>query len=281
MIGIVIVNYRTDALTVRFAREELPKIRRPWHLVVADAGATEEEAAALQEQLGGHATVLPVPNKGFAYGNNRGAEWLRDHLRPEFILFSNNDIVLTSPEVADALAEKLTELPEAGAIGPEVIGLDGHRQGPEKYLGAWKKCVWMYLGTPFYSKSRKEEVFGLNYPAKAQEGWHYKLMGCFFMVPAEAFFAAGMFDEGTFLYAEENILSDRLAAIGKRCYYLPSVSILHEQGKTIGAKYDAYRRAVLQFDSLAYYYKKYRGYSRCEMGIISGLFRLIQRVLCR
>lgn len=281
MIGIVIVNYRTDELTVRFAREELPKIRQPWHLVVADADATGEEAAALQARLGADATVLPVPNKGFAYGNNRGAEWLREHLHPEYILFTNNDIVLTSPEVVDALAGKLAELPQAGAIGPEVIGLDGQRQGPERYLGAWKKCVWMYLGTPFYSKTRKAEVFALDYAAKAQEGWHYKLMGCFFLVPAEAFFSAGMFDEGTFLYAEENILSDRLAAIGKRCYFLPSVSILHEQGKTIGAKYDAYRRAVLQFDSLAYYYKKYRGYGRFEMGIISGLFRLIQRVLCR
>lgn len=50
---------------------------------------------------------------------------------------------------------------------------------------------------------------------------------------AIAFMDAGMFDEYTFLYYEEVILSERLTKIGKRTYYEPSVAALHyEEGSS-------------------------------------------------
>ena len=75
MIGIVIVSYRSDDLTVRFIREELSKVSLPYRIVVVDNGADETEASALAARIP-EAVVLPAENKGFAAGNNLGVRWL-------------------------------------------------------------------------------------------------------------------------------------------------------------------------------------------------------------
>lgn len=274
MLGIVVVSYRSEDRTVSFITRELPKITAPYTVVVVDNGATPEEAAALAARLPG-VKVLSAENGGYAKGNNLGAVWLREHVAPTHILFSNDDISIRSGSLLEVLLETCRLHPEIGAIGPEVIGLDGERQSPEPYMGLWKRYVWMYLSTFFLSKERKSRVFQLDYSRKAQEGPHYKLSGSFIMVDTEAFFRAGSFDEHTFLYAEENILSERLARVARVCYFRPGVSVVHEHGKTINDHYRVRSRALLQYESMAYYYSHYRGYSRFETGLVRLLFGFI------
>ena len=270
MIGIVVVSYRSDDRTVAFVTGELSKVAIPHAVVVVDNGATAEEAEALTARLPG-VKVIAADNGGYARGNNIGARWLRENVRPTHILFVNDDVRLSSENVVETLVDRAAGNPEIGAIGPEVVGLDGVRQSPEPYLGLWKRYVWMFLSTPFLSKEKKRKTFLLDYPAQAAEGFHYKLSGSFLMVDAEAFFQAGMFDENTFLYAEENILSDRLSKIGRGCWFCPSVQVVHEHGKTVNSHFPGHQPAWLQYRSMAYYYRQYRGYSRLSTGL-AGLF---------
>lgn len=273
-LGVVIVSYKSDALTEKFVREELGKSSVPQRVVVVDNGATQEEAAALEARLHG-VKVIAAENGGFAKGNNIGARYLKEHCDPDYILFVNNDVVFGEGDILQELIAKIEEHPEAGLIGPEVVGLDGQRQGPEPYIGPWKKYVFMYLATPFMSLERKRKIFSLDYPGNALEGVHYKLTGCFLLARSCDFFDAGMFDEHTFLYGEENILSDRFASIGKSFYYYPKVRVVHEHGKTISRTIDRKRSILLQFESMSYYYSAYRCYSRFVMRIIGFLFRII------
>ena len=273
MLGIVLVNYRSDDLTVRFVREELSRIRMPYRLVVVDNGGSED--SNLQNRLPG-ATVLRDENKGYASGCNLGARWLREQVGLDAILFSNNDIRFQSDDVVDALYEELFRHDDVGAIGPCILGTDGRRQSPEPYQGLWNRYVWMYLLTPFLSRERKVEKFRLDYSEKAGEGYHYKLMGSFLMVRADAFFEVGCFDENTFLYAEEPILSERLAAIGKRCWFCPSVIVVHEHGAVIGSSYKRKEMDLMQFRSMAYYYRHYRKYPAWEISLVRMLYRMIQ-----
>lgn len=272
MIGIVVVSYRSDDRTVAFVTEELSKVAIPHCVVVVDNGATEEQAEALAARLPG-VKVIAADNGGYARGNNVGACWLRENVRPTHILFSNDDVRLVSADVVETLVDKAVRDPKVGAVGPEVVGPDGVRQSPEPYMGLWKRFVWMHLSTPFLSKARKRKAFQLDYPAEAREGFHYKLSGSFILVDAEAFFEAGMFDENTFLYAEENILSERLSKIGKGCWFCPSVRVVHEHGKTVNKHYPGHLPAVLQYHSMAYYYRQYRGYSRLSTGLAGLLYR--------
>ena len=227
MVGIVIVSYRSDDLTVRFVREDLSRISVPYRVVVVDNGETG--SSALQEKLP-EVTVLVSENRGYASACNLGAEWLRDQVHPESVLFCNNDLRFLSDRVVETLCETLSAHPEVGAA------------------------------------------------EKASEGYHYKLMGSFLMVRAEAFFEAGCFDERTFLYAEEPILSERLSRIGKRCWFCPSVTVVHDHGAVIGSSFKRKETDWMQFRSMAYYYRRYRGYPSWEISLVRMLYRLIQVV---
>ena len=103
-------------------------------------------------------------------------------------------------------------------------------------------------------------------------------MGSFLMVRTEDFFRAGCFDEHTFLYAEEPILSERLSAIGKRCWFCPSVTVVHEQGAVIGHSFRKKEADRMQFSSMAYYYRRYKGYPGWEVTLAGWLYRLILSV---
>ena len=279
MTGIVIVSYRSDDETVGFVRNELGSIKVPHKIVVVANGSSDEEAALLARRIP-EADVIAAPNKGYACGNNLGFRHLMKNYSPEYVVFTNNDIHFLSENVVEVLCETLSSHPEAGAAGPEVIGLDGKRQSPEPYLGMWDRYVWMYLSTPFMSKEKKRRRFKLDAPSEAMEGPCYKLSGSFFMVDAAAFSDAGMFDENTFLYAEENILSDRMSRIGKVFWFTPAVKVLHEHGKTISRGHDATARAWMQWKSMKYYYRTYRGASRTGSslaGLIYSLILLIKR----
>lgn len=277
MIGVVIVSYRSDDRTAAFVQGQLSRVREPHRIVVVDNGASVEEAAALAARIP-EAVVLPAENRGFAAGNNLGVRYLEETVHPDCILFTNNDIELREDDVVERLVQALDAHPEVGAAGPAVVGPDGSRQGPEPYQGMWKRYVWMYLCTPFLNASAKRRLFNLDYPDRASEGPHYKLSGSFLLVRTADFLRAGGYDEGTFLYAEENILSDRFSRIGKVFYFVPSVSVLHRHGETISASYDACRRALLQFDSMGYYYRSYRGCPRWMIALVRRFFTLILRI---
>lgn len=265
MVGIVIVNYKSDELSSRFVSEELCKTVCPHRTVIVDVGGTLGEVP--------DAVVLKEENKGFAHACNVGAMYLKGEVSS--FLFSNNDVKLTSSNVVEVLEDTLRRHSEAGAVGPEILGPDGHRQGPAQYMGMWTRFVWMYLSTPFLSKERKRELFHLFAGDGASEGLYHFISASFMLVDADAFFQAGMFDEHTFLYAEENILSDRMAVIGKQFYFNPSVSVFHEKGATVGKTYAGRQQALMQMRSMAYYYRKYRSYTWFGCTVASLLHRMI------
>lgn len=274
MLGIIIVNYRSEDLTISYVRDQLSRISIPFHVVVVDNGGSAESEARLKSGIPG-VTVITAENKGYACGCNLGVEWLLEHVQPEYILFSNNDIQFQSDQVVESLCSILASREEVAAIGPEIVGNDGKRQSPEPYRGLWNRYVWMYVSTPFLSRERKLTLFQLDYAEKASEGYHYKLMGSFLMVRTKDFLRAGCFDEHTFLFAEEPILSERLLAIGKRCYFYPAVAVLHDHGKVIRSSFAQKEIMLLQFRSMAYYYRNYKGYPAWEVSLVSFLFRFI------
>ena len=275
-LGIVIVNYREYDRTERFIREEIFRIRRPYRLVVVDNGGEPERAEALRQRTG--CEVLVRENDGFAAGCNAGTAALCADADIDMLLFTNNDLHLQTDDVVDRLIDKLTERPDIGIIGPEIIGTDGKRQSPEPYLGLWKRYVWMYLSTPFLTKAAKRRIFRLDAAEEAKEGECYRVMGSFFLCPRKAWQQAGGMDPHTFLYAEEPILSERMLRIGLKTYFLPSVTVVHEHGSTIRKHIDSKKASRFQFRSNAYYYRAYKGYPAWQTTLVGWIYRLILSV---
>ena len=291
MTTIVLINYHKEALTAQFFHEELSKLSDKWNLVVVNNGATTESDLTLAQSL--HAPVLRedewdvVPsangiyilssakNLGFARGNNWGAQFAKDILHTDYLLFSNNDIQLHQPDTIGQLEAKMKQDTTIGMIGPSVVGLDGKAQSPEPYHPFWQRYVWMYLSTPFLSPQKKAKMFDLDYAENATEGYHYKVMGSFFMVRTDDFFAVGGMDPHTFLYSEETILSERLKKIEKKAYYAPCVSVVHAHGAT--TKEAIGRKAINEYriTSEAYYYYKYRHVPMWQLILGIAIYQLI------
>jgi len=260
MIGVIVINYHSEEKTIEFVRTELSKIRSDYAVVIVDNGSTELSRDRLLEAFKGtdqYVFVAPSDeNLGFARGNNLGAEVARNQFSPDVLLFANNDIRLVDLDTVDRMAAKLKSLDEAGALGPKVVGLDGRLQSPEPFISFWDRHVALYWRNllPFKSKP-----FWVEYSQTAEEGYHYRVSGSFFMVKAEDYFACGEMDPNTFLYSEEMILSERLRKIGKGVYYYPEVSVVHEHGATTRKYYDKVRIRELKYQSEKYYYKTYIG----------------------
>ena len=264
MIGIIVINYRSEEKTISFVKNEMSKVSSDNAVVIVDNGSTDESFTTLLEAFKGWPSqyVFVVPSKenlGFAKGNNLGAEVAINQFDPDVLLFANNDISLCSDDVVDRMALKLLSEPKAGALGPKVIGLDGGLQSPEPFIPFWKRHVSIYWSNLFMSKKRKAEVFGEDYAEKATEGWHYRVSGSFFMVRTSDWKACGGMDPNTFLYSEEMILSERLKKDGKGVYYYPEVAVVHEHGTTTRKYFDEHRIRMMKYRSECYYYKTYIG----------------------
>ena len=278
MIAIIIVNYKSYLTTCNFIKEMLSKnLAIPSSVIIVDNASMPEGVSEFKENIDVNICnrdflfleksdssiflICNPENSGFAKGNNLGARFAIDVLNCDYLLFSNNDIEFICDNVVEALYEKLRKTPEAGIIGPKVVGLKGDLQSPEPYMSFWDRYVWMYLSTPFYSKEKKRQRFLLDYAINAKEGFHYKLMGSFFMVRSEDFIRCGMMDENTFLYAEETILTERMLKIGLQPYYYPHVAVLHNHGLTTKKHLKNRQIENFKFESECYYYRTYKNTS--------------------
>lgn len=264
----IIINFKSEERTISYINEELNlKCTTPQIIVIVNNGATEESSKKLQDSL--HAEIIrnitqPIQlnknniyiihnpeNSGFAKGNNLGVDFISQHFEVEYLLFTNNDIRFIDSNVIEILIEKLKCHPEVGIIGPKVIGLDGQDQNPYLYTPFWDEILWMSWER--FLPLKKKKPFDRTH---AKEGYYYRLMGSFFIIPYTSFIECGKMDPHTFLYAEEVILAERMLNIEKKNYYVPSVQVLHEHGQTT-SKYLKKGNEVL-LNSILYYFQEYK-----------------------
>ena len=293
MVAIIIVNYKSDALTIRFVREELSKTRMASKVVIVNNAATPESDRRMAEELDARVVTdiqTPCPesrlyvlhseaNLGFARGCNLGAEFARRTFQPDLLLFSNNDIEIVDTDVLEQLAAKLDEDPRIGMIGPCVVGKDGRRQSPDPYLSFWTTYVRKPLLSACYSEQKRRRVFRSDYTESAPEGFCDKVIGAFMMVRADDFFACGMMDPRTFLYYEELILAERMGNAGKKPYFYPAVTVIHAQAATIGSHYCPDGMMKLNLDSAACYYHHYRHVPMAEIALGRFLYLAFRKML--
>ncbi|MGM9705812.1 MAG: glycosyltransferase [Prevotella sp.] len=269
-IATIVVNYKTEERTIEFVTSELPKCGLRQLVVVVNNGATQESSEILAESLNApiiedvHLVYIEVSdssvyiihneeNTGFARGNNLGVEFVKHHFDVDYLLFSNNDIRLNTPDTIERLIEKLETLPDVGIIGPKVVGLDGHCQSPNDYVPFWKEMV----GVPWERFIPFLHLKHINQD-KAEEGYYFRVMGSFFLMKYEDFINCGMMDPNTFLFYEEAILSERLKLINKRVYYYPIAEVLHDHGLSINKACDTMGKRDYLFESAVYFFTAYK-----------------------
>lgn len=292
MTTIIVINYKTEQLTIDYIKKELSKLTDAFNVIVVNNAATPESNKLLCNELNakiisldkfniaenGRYVVSSTENLGFAKGNNLGADITAKYLKSKYLLFSNNDILINETDIIGKMIAKMQSNEKIGIIGPKVTGLKGDLQSPSPYISFLDQYCWMYLSTPFMTQKAKRRIFKLDYKENAKEGFHYKILGAFFMVNSEDYTRCGMMDPHTFLYAEETILTERMKAIGKEPYYLPTVSVVHAHGLT--TKNTIGKKGINKFllESEKYYYSKYMKTPKWKLLVGEMVYRLYCKI---
>lgn len=292
MTGVIVINYRNEDLTIHFVKKELSKLDGVDFVVVVNNGATEDtdlklskglEALIVKDRLyqkskNGVYILSSPENLGFAKGNNMAATFAKKYLNCDHFLFSNNDIRVIDNKTLDVLLRKYESISNIGMIGPRVVGLKGELQSPEPYQSFWDRYVWMNLSKICMPPKVRRKRFNLDYSQVAQEGFHYKVMGSFFLISAKDFFDCGMMDPKTFLFCEEPILSERLKRIGKGVYYCPDTTVIHAHGATMQKTVGKGGVNKYMIESETYYYCHYRNVPQIIIWIGVLIHKLIMKV---
>ena len=158
------------------------------------------------------------PDNGFGRGNNIGANCSSGDL----LIFLNPDTLLIEPIFREIIKLYYSKS-NCGMAGVQLLNekrVEHNSYNMRLNYGVYKKIL-LYI-------FRKFHLFFQKYMYTS---------GADIIMDRETFYSIGGFDEGIFMYGEEQDLAHRVNDIGKRLYYFPKLKIVHLQGKSTGKNY--------------------------------------------
>ncbi|GAA2798248.1 glycosyltransferase family 2 protein [Saccharopolyspora taberi] len=243
---VVIVNYRTEELTleaVRTVRDGAPEGTR---VVVVDVASTPGTTAFLEEGLGNSATLVPVPeNCGYGAAINRGA---REGAGAAHLVAMASDCLLPG-QVLRRLVSVLEEDPELGVVAPGVQRSAAGQRAKVAHEFRSVRREWDLL----MSGPRVHDENGND---GRTPRW---LVGACLVFRGPAFEDIGGFAEDYFMYAEDIDVCWRLQRRGWRVDTDPREEIVHLAGVSTGRTWNAAEVRRRKMRSEARFYARYLG----------------------
>jgi GT2 family glycosyltransferase len=195
-------------------------------LIVVDNASTDGTRELVQARFP-QARVVSSPNRGFAYGNNRGLEYTS----ARYALLLNPDTEILQGTLAELVAT-LDARPEIGLAGVRQIDAEGVPLPTIRRFPNAARALGEALASeswPVHPRWAGERVLDPHAYTRAHEcDW---TAGSFMLIRREALLGAGALDERFFLYSEETDLCLRVKRAGWRVYHLPQMTIRHHAGK--------------------------------------------------
>lgn len=262
-LAVLILNYNSSELTLKNVNQ-IRKLSEYIRIVVVDNCSTDNSVDILKEatrKINRTYIVANTQNTGYAAGNNFGIKYIESNFETvDTILISNPDIIVPHIEILRDMYYILNIDSSIGAITVQTIYNNNIFQPNEC---CWKdfslkRLVLMssivagrWIGHKRYSK------YSLN-----KNGVSYVdiVQGCFFMIKINTLMEIGYFDQNTFLYGEELILSKKLKQKKYRNAVMPQYYIYHnhqEKDKSLIAYEKKKFDMKCFFDSRKYYVKNY------------------------
>lgn len=307
MLSVIIVDYKSIEKTVNYINHLKNRIDcfEDVHFIIVDnADSNEEKISRLffdtlgtecTRELYDNYTVLICSNisllyvktgknLGYAKANNLGAIIAKKYYNDDYILVSNNDLVLTETLDFTKIIEIFERDKKIAVIGPKIIGIDGKAQSPHKKVSAYVYLINPYWHIMSCKTVKSKDDLDFNDSSK----YCYRVMGCFMFIRTQSFFEVGMFDENTFLYAEEMILSERLQKKGYKTFFYNDFTVIHEHGVTVKNNSTVNQALKWNFESIYYYFKHYRNTNKflllfCKMDfyLYYTLYTIKKRIVKR
>ena len=255
----VVLNYRHPQDTLDCVRTLLEQDYAQFQILVVDNASPDASYEMLSNALQDKSTASVIQckfNGGYAVGNNFGVRHAMDASHPKYVLIANPDVEFPDPDTVSKLVAFAEQTPDAAVVGPRVELPDGFIQGPYARPRLWLISL-QYLLLPLWMLLRwsdQRATRRLKDPIRV-----FRTVGACMLLNAEEFCRVGMFDEATFLEGEEDILAERLRAVSRHFYYLPSARVIHHHSRR---QYKNTRAAQ------RYYFGKYRKKSSIAVSVL-------------
>jgi len=282
-IAIIILNYKNYSDTIRCIESILQEYPEEVNIVVVDNASdngslSEIEASFSKRTKVGYwyeaenkreyddFNILLVQNQkngGYAVGNNVGLK-VAYSLGFRYLMVLNNDTMFSGTELR-GLTNVLDEYPDALCVGPILYKAD--RKTFDLNCAKRRATYFDFFRLSYFGRWLKTKRWQKEYYYLSKDPQIDKVMpvdlisGACMMFDAERITQVGYFDEGTFLYYEEDILAEKAKRNGYRFYFQPNVCLVHEGAKTM--KNHSHSEITLRssYSSAVYYLTKWRGTS--------------------
>ncbi len=251
-IGVVILNYIVYQTTIETVTSFDKQDKNGFEVVyvIVDNDSPNESFEKLQEEYKGRDDVIITctkKNLGFANGNNHGCRKLFERMQPDFVIVSNDDILLPQQGLYQWIVDCYKKYHFA-VLGPDIYSLNGkfHQSPGENFSQdkkVCKKALWN-IQKDYYISIIKKALRRTNYTGYTtwendlyEDVHENKTLHGSFQIFSASFFKeySEPYDPGTFLYMEENILKLRCDKAGLPMVYEPSYQIHHLQAVSTNA----------------------------------------------
>jgi GT2 family glycosyltransferase len=226
---LIVLNYNDAETTLNFIKNH-HDIALIGKIIVVDNCSSDNSLSILKSLDYDKLDVINTSkNGGYAYGNNFGVNYAKNNYTYENLVISNPDVIFNQH-----LLIKMMEVLETDA---SIAQVSTFIQGEDTKLRnvAWKLPTFHDdFYSLFFPNSDTTFTNYLHNCKKNKSGYFVdSISGAFFMIKLKKFLELGLFDERTFLYGEENLLSFKIKNIGNSNFLLKDYSYYHYESKTI------------------------------------------------
>ncbi len=241
LVSVIILNWNGKKF-LHTCLSSLTQIKNPRiEIIVIDNNSSDDSVSYMRKNFPKVKVIASDKNKGFAGGNNLGAEASSG----QYLLFLNNDTKVTK-EFLNPMISACKRDPYIGCIQPEMRVMNHPDLLDE--AGAYLTMS----GFLYHYGYRKE--YRLPMYRTTREVFSAK--GACMLIPKHAFEQVGGFDEDFFIFFEETDLCHRLWLAGYKVLYQPESYIYHVAGGDTTDTYDYERRVYLTFKNMNCSYLK-------------------------
>lgn len=214
-LAIVILNY-CSANDVINNVNNLLSFNKPFHIVVVDNASPDGSFQRIRDYFGekSHVDILQTgSNLGYAAGNNYGIRYAAKCYDIETIAVINPDVTIPSSEIIEKLCTLLYSDEKCIFAGGCPLN---HCNNDEPMPMGWDipSASEIFLNSSLFAGSPDEKHQQRCMQIKDGIYRVECIAGCFFVAKYSLFKKIGFFDEGTFLYNEENILGIKARQAG-------------------------------------------------------------------
>ena len=249
-VGFVIVNYNDSEETIKLINN-IKDYKSIDKIVIVDNNSSDDSFDVLKKYKSNKIDVIKNTNRHYSSGLNMGAKYLIKELGDCAIIFSNSDIEIKEDKDITKLVNDIKD--DVVVVGPTINEHGTINRGWKLPTVNHEILNNLILVSRSY---RKKLLYSDDY-YKGDITEVDVVSGCFFLVDSKFLEEVDYFDENTFLYYEEQILSSKVKKHNKKEIVDNKVTIKHNHSVTIDKSVKRVNKHKILKASQRYFCKNY------------------------